>query len=103
QLVYPVFSVLLDFPNRFAWPQQICAGHDDSLSWGQTVENQYLAAGQQTGPDWNRLCHRSPRLLLGCVDEIMVASRIAHQSVDRDLRQEMAAFGLCGLNGGNHP
>jgi hypothetical protein len=59
---------LVDFPDRFARPQKICAGHDNSLAGSQSVENRYLTAGQRAGPDWNRLGERSARLLLGCVN-----------------------------------
>src|SRR5262249_50643888 len=76
-----VCSALVDFPDRFARPQQICARYDNSLARSQTFENRYLAAGQRAGPDWNRLGDRSAGLLLGCIDEITVASRIVHQSV----------------------
>src|SRR5262245_47375454 len=103
QLAYRACSALLDFSNRFAWTQQICAGYDYSLARSQSVENQYLAAGQWAGPDCESLGDRSAPLELSCVDEIAVASRIVHQGIDGDLQRWMVAFSLRGLNGGNHP
>src|SRR5262245_25656528 len=103
QLAYRACSALVDFSNRFAWTQQICAGYDYSLARSQSVENQYLAAGQWAGPDCERLGDRSALLLLSCVDEVTIADRIVYQSVDGDFQRGMEAFGLCGLNGGNHP